>query len=166
MRKKSYSMALGGVTAALAVVIMCLGTLFPLATYLCPVICALILQTVFAACGKRIAWVWFTAVAVLSMLLSPDKEAAAVFAFLGYYPIVKCRLDRSTPRWLWKLLLFNGASITAYAALIWVLGMGELAESFREAGVVLTVVTLALGNLTFLVLDNLLSRLSHLGKHA
>ncbi len=166
MRKKSYSMALGGVTAALAVVIMCLGTLFPLATYLCPVICALILQTVFFACGKRIAWVWFGTVAVLSVLLAPDKEAAAVFAFLGYYPIVKCRLDRSTLCWLWKLLLFNGATIAAYSVLIWVLGLGELAESFQEAGVVLTVVTLALGNLTFLVLDKLLSRLTHLGKHA
>lgn len=165
MRKKSYSMALGGVTAALAVVIMCLGTLFPLATYLCPVICALVLQTVFSACGKRIAWVWFATVAVLSMLLAPDKEAAAVFAFLGYYPIVKQRLDRSIPSWLWKLLLFNGAGIAAYGVLIWVLGMGELAESFQEAGVVLTVITLALGNLTFFVLDSLLSRLSHLGKH-
>lgn len=157
MRKKSFSMALGGVTAALAVTVMCLGTLIPLATYICPVICTLILQKVFRACGKRIAWAWYGVVALLSMLLAPDKEAAAVFMFLGYYPIVKPCLDRCRPHWLWKLLLFNAAAAAAYAVMIYVMGMQELAGEFREAGAVLAVITLLLGNLTFLLLDRLLS---------
>ena len=45
-------------------------------------------QAVLKTCGVRIAWAWYGAVAILSLLLAPDKEAAAVFAFLGYYPIV------------------------------------------------------------------------------
>lgn len=87
--------ALGGVLAALAVVIMSMGTLIPVATYVCPMLCAILLQVVLKTCGSRIAWAWYGAVAVLSLLLAPDKEAAAVFAFIGYYPILKPQLDRS-----------------------------------------------------------------------
>ena len=73
-------MALGGVLAALAVVIMALGTLIPVATYVCPVLCMLLLQAVNKLCGSRVAWAWYGAVAILSMLLAPDKEKAAILA--------------------------------------------------------------------------------------
>lgn len=158
MKQKSFFMALGGVTAALAVTVMCLGTMIPLATYICPVLCAVILQVVLQMCGRSTAWMWYVAVAILSVLLSPDKEAAALFVFMGYYPILKPRLDKLPFPWLWKLLLFNIASFAMYAFLIWVMGMAELGDSFREAGAVLTVVTVILGNITFIMLDILLSR--------
>ncbi|MBQ9839180.1 MAG: hypothetical protein IJO56_06805 [Oscillospiraceae bacterium] len=158
MKQKSFFMALGGVTAALAVTVMCLGTMIPLATYICPVLCAVILQVVLQMCGRSTAWMWYAAVAILSVLLSPDKEAAALFVFMGYYPILKPRLDKLPFPWLWKLLLFNIASFAMYAFLIWVMGMAELGDSFREAGAVLTVVTVILGNITFIMLDILLSR--------
>ena len=87
-------MALGGMLAALAVVMMSLGTIIPVATYVCPMLCALLLQGVLKTCGSRVAWAWYGAVALLSVLLAPDKEAAGVFVFLGYYPIVKPALDR------------------------------------------------------------------------
>ena len=83
------NVALGGILAALAVVIMAMGPLLPVATYVCPMLCALLLQVVLKTCGSRIAWAWYGAVALLSLLLAPDKEAAVVFTFLGYYPIVK-----------------------------------------------------------------------------
>ena len=85
---------MGGVFAALAVVIMNLGGLIPMATYVCPTLCMVILSFVHMACGRRIAWSWYAAVSILSLLMSPDKEAAAVFAFLGYYPILKPVFDR------------------------------------------------------------------------
>ena len=84
--------ALGGVLAALAVVIMSLGGLIPVMTYVSPMLCALLLKIVLELCGVRIAWAWYGAVALLAALLSADKEAAAVFIFLGYYPIVKPQL--------------------------------------------------------------------------
>lgn len=158
MRKKSFFMALGGVTAALAVTVMCLGTLIPLATYVCPVICVLILQVVLRICGKRTAWTWYGVVSILTALLAPDREAAAIFVFLGYYPIIKPYLDKRRLSWLWKLIFFNGATFAAYAVLIWMLGISELAASFQELGLILSVVTLFLGNLTFFLLDKLLSR--------
>lgn len=149
-------MALGGVMAALAVVIMCLGGLIPMATFLCPMACMLLLVTVKGKIGDRNAWAWYGAVAILSLLMGPDKEAAAFFAFLGYYPILKPMLDKLKLKWLWKLLYFNVAILSMYWVLLNVFGMAELMEEFREMGAVLTVVTLIMGNITFLMLDRLL----------
>ena len=114
-------------------------------------------------CGVRIAWAWYGAVAILSLLLAPDKEAAAVFAFLGYYPIVKPRLDKTRLRWLWKGLLFNASVLVMYWLLLRVFGLAQVTEDFEEIGVVMLIVLLILGNVTFFLLDKLLEK--RLGKH-
>ena len=150
-------MALGGVLAAVAVVIMSLGGLIPVATYVCPMLCAVLLQVVLMTCGKRVAWAWYGAVALLSVLLSPDKEAAAVLIFLGYYPIVKPRLDGTRLPWLWKSLLFNASIGVMYFLLLKLFGMAELGEEFAEFGLVMLLVLLVMGNVTFFLLDRLLS---------
>lgn len=149
-------MALGGILAALAVVIMSLGTLIPVATYVCPMLCALLLQLILKTCGRRIAWAWYGAVAILSVLTAPDKEAAAVFLALGYYPILKPKFDGKRGKWLWKLLFFNVVILAMYWLLLHVFGMAELIKEFEEMGTVMTVVTLLMGNVTFLMLDRLL----------
>ena len=154
----AYAVALGGIFAALAVVVMGLGTLIPVATFVCPVLCMLMLQIVLKICGGRMAWAWYGAVAILGLLLAPDKEAAAIFLFLGYYPIVKPKLDRKRASWLWKVLLFNITIAILYWLLIQLLGLTEIAREYADMGAVLTVVMLLLGNVTFLLLDKLLSR--------
>ena len=45
-RNSAKEIALGGMLAALAMVIMCLGGLVPASTYVCPMLCALVLQNV------------------------------------------------------------------------------------------------------------------------
>ena len=149
-------MALGGVFAALAVVIMCLGTIIPVATYTCPALCALVLELVRERCGNRIAWAWYGAVAALCLLLAPDKEAAAVFLFLGYYPIVKPWMDRRKGKWLWKAALFNSMTLLMYWLLMHLFGLEQLVEEFSGMGTAMTVVTLILGNMTFFMLDRIL----------
>ena len=151
--------------AALALVVMCLGGLIPLATYVCPMFCAVLLTVVLKTAGTRVAWAWYGAVSILSMLLGPDKEAAAVFVFLGYYPILKPWLDRRKFAFLWKLALFNAAIFVMYTVLIHVLGLAAVAEEFEELGTVLTVVTLILGNVTLFMLDTLLTLLQKRKKH-
>ena len=150
-------MALGGVMAALAVVIMSMGTLIPVATFVCPVLCMLILQIILKTCGGRTAWAWYGAVAILSLLMAPDKEAAAIFAFLGYYPIVKPKLDARKGKWLWKGLLFNTAIAVLYFLLLRIFGIAEIAEEYAEMGRIMTMIMLVLGNITFFLLDRLLS---------
>ena len=151
-------MALGGILAALALVIMSMGTLIPVATYVCPMLCCLILQVVLKICGTRIAWAWFGAVAILAILLAPDKEAAAVFAAIGYYPVVKPKLDRRKGKWLWKGLLFNSSVLVLYWLLMHLFGLDQLTAEFAEMGMMMTLVLLILGNVTFFLLDRLLEK--------
>lgn len=157
-RNAAKEIALGGMLAALALVIMCLGGLIPASTYICPMLCAMILQAVRRICGDRIAWAWYGAVAILALLIGPDKEAASVFVFFGFYPIIKPKFDKSRLKWLWKLLYFNIMILLMYSLLIHIFGMAELAEEWQELGLVMTAVMLVLGNVTFLLLDRVLSR--------
>ena len=145
--------------AALAVVIMCMGGIIPVATYVCPMLCALLLAVVLRLTGRRIAWAWYAAVSVLSLLLGPDKEAAAVFLFLGYYPILKPWLDRRKAPFLWKLAVFNLSIGTLYALLLYLFRLEQVVRDFSEFGLVMTLVVLLLGNVTLFLLDLLLGRI-------
>lgn len=163
-RSNAKQISLGGVLAAVAVAIMCLGGLIPIATYACPVLCAILQYTVLRFCGGRIAWAWYSVVAILSLLLGPDKEAAAVFAFLGYYPILKPRIDKLPVKWLSKGILFNAAILAMYWLLIHLMGMSQLAEEFSALGLVMTAVMLLLGNVIFFMLDKVLDKCGKMGR--
>ena len=139
-------------------VIMSMGTLIPVATYVCPMLCAILLQLILKICGKRIDWGWYGAVSILSLLMAPDKEAAAVFLALGYYPILKPILDRKQGKLLWKLLFFNAVILVTYWLLMHLFGFDQITAEFSEMGILLRAVMLLLGNMTFFLLDKLLER--------
>ena len=92
--KNAKAVALGGVLGALAVTVMFFGGLVPLSTYICPILCVLIAQTVLIFCGGRIGIAWYAMVAFLCLLLGPDKEASSLFALIGYYPIIKPKMEK------------------------------------------------------------------------
>lgn len=152
--------ALGGVLAALAVVIMCLGGMIPLATFICPMLCAIIQYVVLRFCGARIAWAWFGAVAILSLLLGPDKEAALVFCLIGCYPNLKPLFEKRKLHLLWKVLYFNAAIGLLYGLLLKLFGMDTLVAEYEELGMIGLIVMLLLGNACFFLLDRLLTILS------
>jgi len=157
-KRPAYAVALGGLLAALAVGIMGLGTLIPIATYVCPMACIVLTQVVLKICGRRIAWAWYGAVAILSCLLSPDKEAAAVFVFLGFYPIVKPRLEKLKYPRLGKTVYFNVAILVMYWLLISFLGLETLVTEFQQTGKLMLAAQLVLGNVIFFLLDRVLDR--------
>jgi len=156
-RFHTQSIAFGGVMAALAVVIMCMGGLIPVATYVCPMLCILILSMVHARFGSRISWAWYAAVCLLSVLLGPDKEASAVFVALGYYPIVKPWFERRPWKLLWKCFYFNGSILALYWILMQLMGLTELKEEIHGFGMIGIIMMLVAGNLIFGLLDRLLS---------
>lgn len=147
--------------AALAVVIMCMGGIIPMATYVCPMLCSLLLAVVLRLTRRRIAWAWYAAVSLLSLLLGPDKEAAAVFVFLGYYPIIKPWLDRRKVPILWKLAVFNLSIGLLYTLLLYLFRLEQVVRDFSEFGMVMTLVVLLLGNVTLFMLDVVLSRIGN-----
>ena len=132
MKQASRNLALCGVLCALAVAIMAMGTILPVATYCAPVLASMTLLPVLVLCGEKLSWAMFFASAMLSLLLAPDKEAAAIFLALGYYPIVKPKLDGKPKirRWVGKFLLFNVSILAVYAVLLFVLRLDALREEF------------------------------------
>ena len=165
MRKTPAArISLGGMLAALAVVIMNLVGIIPVATFVCPMLCMMILTLVLRFCGKRIGWAWYGAVSILSVLMGPDKEAAAIFAFIGYYPLLKPDFDRLKSGALLKFIFFNGVILLMYWLLINLFGLAEIAKEYRELGLVMTIFTLVTGNLIFFMLDKILARLAIITK--
>lgn len=158
--KKSRKMALTGMLCALAVVIMMLGGVIPLATFCCPALAGLMLIPVFVECGEKLSWCAYAAIAALSLILCPDKEAALLLAFIGYYPILRWRLDQlrsSLLRVVAKLGVFNLAVIAMYALSILVLQMDQILREYQEMGLALTVACLLVGNVTLLLYDRLIA---------
>ena len=165
MRKTPAALiAFGGMMAAVAVVIMNLVGLIPVATFVCPMLCMMILTLVVRFCGKRIGWAWYGAVMILSALFAPDKEAAAIFAFLGYYPLLKPAFDKRKSAKLLKCLFFNCVILLMYWLLIHIFGMAQVAKEYQELGRIMTAITLVMGNAIFFMLDKILGRIAIMTK--
>lgn len=161
--RTSKKIALTGMMCALAAVIMMMGGLIPLATFCCPLLAGLTLIPVFVECGEKLSWGAYIAISILSLMLCPDKEAALLFVFLGYYPILCWRLDQLRSRMLRilaKLAVFNAAVIGMYLISIFIFQMTAILNEYREMGVVLTIFSLVLGNITLLVYDVLVKRIT------
>ena len=159
----SWPVALCGMVVALSVVLMLLGAILPIAMFIAPAAGGLLIGAVAEECGRRYAWITYGAASVLGVLFVPDKETALFFvALLGYYPLVKPRLDRIRPAPLRvgaKLLLCNGAVLLLYGLLYLLFPAGQGSDAFQLAAVALAAVTLAIGNAAFLLFDRALANL-------
>ena len=150
--------------AALALVIMNMFGLIPVATYACPSLVIILLSVVLRLCGRRIGWAWYGAVAILSALLAPDKEAAAIFVVLGYYPMLKPVFEKTRMPNTCKYLYFNAVILVTYWLLINLMGLTEIAKEFAEMGMLFVAVTLLMGNMIFQMLDKILTRIATTNK--
>ena len=142
-RQQSMTVAFCGMAAALSAVIMLIGGVIPIATYAVPMLCGTLLLPILIEFGKRAAWATFFSVALLSLILGFDKEAAFFYLFIGYYPILKWPMDRLRPkgkRILCKGLLFTCAIGVMYGILFLLFPMEAMVEEFREMGIFLSII--------------------------
>ena len=106
MRKATKELALCSMLAALSVVVLCLGGIVPFAVYACPMLASGALLLVREECRPSYAWCCWAAVAILALLLGPDKEASALYLFLGWYPLDRRpsggRCCGGWPSWRWR----------------------------------------------------------------
>lgn len=160
-RKRTAQLALAAVLCALAVTVMMLGGLIPAATFCCPMLAGFLTIPILCECGAGMALCAWAAISILSCLLGPDKEAAAIYLFLGWYPVLRPRLEklRQPLRFLLKLLIFNCAVFAVYSLLLFVLGLESLRAEFSDMGKIMLLVTLVLGNGIFILFDFVLPRL-------
>lgn len=165
-RGESRRIALCGVMGALAVVVMLMGSVIPVATFCAPLISSVLMLVVAIEHGMKTAMLLYLAVSLLALILVPDREMAMVFVFcLGYYPMLKAYLEKLHPalvRWAAKLAVFNGSIMAMYAVLLYIFPMQALVDEFKETGKGFVVVLLAMGNLAFVIYDRALEVLAQL----
>ena len=163
MSASTKQLALCGVMTALGVVLLCLGGLVPPALYICPMLASTVLAVIRLECSPRHAWTCFAATAILGLLLGPDKEASSLYLFLGYYPLLKPRLDAIRPAvvgWAMKLALAGTAVTAMYLLLIYVFALDGLAEEFATVLRWVLITCIVLGAAIFVLFDVLLGRIS------
>lgn len=156
--KQTKQIALGGMLGAVAMTILFFGGMIPASTYVCPVLCMIVLQIVLNLCGKRIAWPWYFMISFLALLLGPDKEASVLLALLGYYPIIKPKMEKFPVPVVCKLVFFNAMILLMYTLVVAFLGLGAIVVENSLIGYGSLVLMLVLGNVTFFLLDNILTR--------
>ena len=158
MRLQAKRMASCAVMAALCVVLLLLGAVLELGIYAAPMFAGLCLIPIGLRYGRKYQITTCVAVGVLSFLLVPNMEENLLFAgLLGWYPALRPSLQK-LPVWFRftiKLAVFN-VTVIAVEWLVLTLIAPEAVEGFLLA------VLLALGNVTFLAYDFLLSKLSRL----
>ena len=159
--KKSVKVSMGGIVAALSLVLMFLTSVIPFGTYAFPTFAGILLVLLVFNLGYGYAAAVYVVTAVLSFLLITDKEAALYYTvFLGYYPIVKGLIERINQKWLQYLIkfaLFNVCMIAAFYIGITLLSIPQ--ESFNLFGVYLPWVFLLIGNIFFFIYDLCITRL-------
>ncbi len=164
--KSASSVAFGGIISALAVLMMFFTGIFPFATYALPALSGLLLVVIVIDHGLKWAWCVYAAISVLVILITPDREAAAMFVlFFGYYPILKSILERTRHRvleYVIKFIIFNVAMVVSYLLIIHVLGIPDILEEFGELGKYGVWIMLGLGNIVFILYDITISRLIYL----
>ena len=161
--RKSWAMAYCGMAAALSVALMLLGAVIPVLMFIAPAVASFLIATVCMECGKTMAWTAYGAVSVLALLFVPDKEEALTFVFLlGYYPLVKPRFERIRPallRGAAKLALCNGSILLLYGLVLLLVPGGSISQDLMGTALAVSLTTLAMGNVAFLLYDRALHNL-------
>ena len=165
MKQESKRIALCGLLCALALVVMLMGGIIPVATFCAPVLAMVFLLPVLAEFGPRYAAAAYAAVAILALLLVPDAETALVYLFFGWYPLLRPRiaaLPSALLRLICRLVVCNGIVFLLYGIVIAALGLTSVTEELGTGW--FTIVLLVMANILFLLLDRALGNLAHLWK--
>ena len=160
MNKQTRRVAVSGMMVALATAILLMGGVIPAATFVGPALAGLLLVPVLAEGGRRMALGAWLAISALSLMLCADKEAALLFAFLGWYPPMKWSLDAKLPGWkglVVKLVLWNACAGALAAMIFYVFRMDQVIAEYREMSRVMLVAFILLANVTLLLYDRLLN---------
>ena len=160
---RTKRVAVSGMTVALGVIILYMGSLIEVLDISMAAIASLLCIITVIEYGKLYALLVFGATAVLAMLLLPEKFTPSLYALLiGYYPILKEIIERigkksgkrafSAIRWAIKIVFFNAALLVVALVAVYVLVLPE-SEEWME------ITLLLLGNAAFILYDVALTRM-------
>ena len=159
--KNSAKTSIGGVIAALSIVLMFMTSLIPSLTYALPAAAGILISIIVIEIDKKWAFGVYAVVSILSILLIADKEAAVMYImFFGYYSILKAVIESHCNRVvsvILKLLVFNISMIIAFfiSTYVFMIPFKEM----EKYGPIAAFGLLAIGNLIFIIFDFALSNL-------
>ena len=142
------------------ILVMC-GNIFQAASQAMPAIAGVIGVIIVIEIGVKWAFAAYFVSAALTFILGIN-EAGMLFAlFFGYYPIIKSIIEKIRVRvieYIVKFALFNAAMIASYAILIAVFSLVALGFDTM----LFAWITLAIGNIFFILYDICISRIAAL----
>ncbi len=153
-RLRTRRMAISAMLAALGVVLLGVGGFVEVLDLSAAALASLLCIYAVIEMGGAYPWMIWLVTAVLSLLLIPNKSPAVFYLFIGFYPILKEKLEK-LPRLLsllLKLLVFHGLPV-----LIWL-----VFKLFFPADLppgLMLLVTYLLGLAAFWMYDYALSKL-------
>lgn len=155
--KSASRVALGGVLAALSLLLLYLGAMMPSGRIGMVAVAGLVPAAAVVSGGLASGFLCYGAAGILALLLLPDKGCALLYAiFFGLYPMIKSlveRLRKIPLEILLKLVFFNlvlAILLVGFSTLLFPM----LPEFLNSAWLIFPV-----GNVVFLVYDYGFSKL-------
>ncbi|MCQ2417284.1 MAG: hypothetical protein MJ071_05690 [Oscillospiraceae bacterium] len=156
--KLSSRVALGGIVAGLCIVTMILSGVIPALYILAPMVAGFLMIILAEEVSTGWAWLTYTAVSLLALFVTFDKEAALMFIlFFGYYPILRRKFEGITSnvlRWIVKYILYNVFLAIDFLLTTYVLGL----PTYTEDGMIMAAATFVMFNFVFCFYDRILAQ--------
>lgn len=163
--KNATTLAVCSIITALSSVLLFLGGITFVLAYAMPMLVSISMIMLKATFGTKSAWITYVATSLLSFMHVADKECVMMYiAFFGYYPIVKCGIDKlksKSVRIILKFVLFNAMLTVCQIILVYVFGIPFLDEG---EGKYLIILFAVLMNFLFLIYDNMINAVTKLYK--
>lgn len=135
--------------------------IIPFLTYALPAVAGLFIVFIVIEIDKKWAFGVYCTVAILGMLLVPDKEVAVMYlAFFGYYPILKSLIEAKVPTvlgWITKVLTFVSTMVVSYYLMIKL--MGVTIDETEDFGMMAYPILLGMGTFAFVMYDIALTKM-------
>lgn len=164
MKKKiSFKVALGGIISAVCLLAMFCSGFLPMLDYAIPTFAGFLMVVMIVEVDRNWAIATYIAVSLLCPLITPNLQAAALFiVFMGYYPILKFRLDKNKNkvfRWAIKFAVFNAAIIVFFMLFTFVFVSQDMLKEMTSLGKYALPLLWLLANCFFLLYEYALSQL-------
>lgn len=169
--QKTKKLTLGAMLAAMGAVLLLLGSLFQVLDLSMAALASFVCIIAVIELGSGWAWMIYGVVGVISVLLRPTSFAPWVYvAFLGYYPIIKEKMEKlkKPVAWVIKMICFNAALILCCVAVYFMFTAEPPANMFDffntllgvpGAGTAMAIGLYAFVNFVFVIYDIALTRL-------
>lgn len=166
MSKKPYGnaafrVALGGICAAVCLLMMFCSAFLPGLSYAIPVFAGVLMVVMIVETDSRWAVATYCAVSLLCIFITPNIEASLLFIlFMGYYPILQFWLRKKKSRpliWAVKLCVFNLAIVIYYNLFKFIFTSVDMMEGTEFFGKYALLVLWAEAEVCFLVYDKFLT---------